>query len=70
MKLRATLDEGPGSRDQCIQAIFLVESFKLVPSPLGEGPRPKSENWRLIWHLFWRENHLVGTKRQCYNESA
>jgi hypothetical protein len=39
--LGATLDEGPKSRDQWIQAILLVESFKLVPRPLDEGSRPK-----------------------------
>ncbi len=45
VKLRATLDEGPRSRDQWIQAILLVESFKLVPTPLEEGPRPKK--WQI-----------------------
>ncbi len=47
VKLRATLDEGPRSRDQWIQAILLVESFKLVPMPLEEGPRPKSGKLKL-----------------------
>ncbi len=32
--LRATLDEGPRSSDQWIQAILLVESFKFVRRPL------------------------------------
>jgi len=44
----------------------LVESFKSVSRPLNEGPRPK--NWqieaKLAWHLFWRENQLVQTKKQ------
>jgi hypothetical protein len=62
VKIRATLDEGPRSRDQ---ATLLVESFKLVPRPCDDSPRPKSDKLRLIWHLFWRENQLVGTKRQC-----
>jgi hypothetical protein len=31
LQLRATLDEGPRSRDQWIQAILLVQSCKLVP---------------------------------------
>jgi hypothetical protein len=34
-KLMATSDEGPKSRDQWIQAILLVKSFKLVPRPLS-----------------------------------
>jgi hypothetical protein len=63
--LRAILDEGPRSRDQRIQAILLVESFKLVPRPLDEGRRPKK--WqieaKLTWHLCWRENQLVQTKK-------
>ncbi len=45
--LRATLDEGTRSRDQWIQAILLVESFKLVPRPLNKGPKPKSGKLRL-----------------------
>jgi len=70
VKLTTTLDDGPRSRDQWIQAILLVESFKLVPRPLDEGSRPKSGKLRLIWHLFWRENQLVRTKRQCWKESS
>jgi hypothetical protein len=70
VKLRATLDEGLRSRNQWIQEILLVESFKLVPRPLDECPRPKSDKLSLIWHLFWRENQLVGTKRQCLKESS
>jgi hypothetical protein len=49
-KLRATLDEGPRSRDQRIQAIWLVESSKLVPRPLNEVPRPESGKLRLNLH--------------------
>jgi hypothetical protein len=45
-----TLDEGLMSRHQWIQAILLVESFKLVPMPLDEGPRPKSGKLRLNLH--------------------
>jgi hypothetical protein len=48
--VRATLDEGPRSRDQWIQAILLVERFKLVPRPLDEGPRPKSGKLRVNLH--------------------
>jgi hypothetical protein len=36
----------------------LVESFKLVPWPLDEGPRQKSGKLRLIWLLFWREKSI------------
>jgi hypothetical protein len=52
-----------GSRDQWIQAILLVKSFKLVLRPLDK------EKWQIeakpTWHLFWRENQLVWTKKQC-----
>jgi hypothetical protein len=48
--LRATLDQGPRSRHQWIQAILLVESFKLVPRPLDEGSRPKSGKLGLNLH--------------------
>jgi hypothetical protein len=48
--LRATLDKGPRSEDQRIQAMVVVESFKLVPRPLDEGPRPKSGKLRLNLH--------------------
>jgi len=42
MYLKETLDKDPRSSDQWIQAILLIESFKLIPRPLDEGPRPKS----------------------------
>jgi hypothetical protein len=38
-----------------------VESFKLVPRPLDEGPRIEA---KLTWHLFWRENQLIGSDRK------
>jgi hypothetical protein len=50
MTLRVTLDEGPRSRDQWIQAILMVKSFKWVPRHLDEGPRPKSGELRLNLH--------------------
>jgi hypothetical protein len=37
--LRVTLDEGPRSRDQWIQAILLVKSFKLVTKAFGWGSK-------------------------------
>jgi hypothetical protein len=30
-----------------------VESFKLVPRPLNEGPRPKNGKLKLIWHTYF-----------------
>ncbi len=49
---RATLDEGPRSRDQWIQAILLVESFKLVPKAFRRGS--KTKKWQIeakrTWH--------------------
>jgi hypothetical protein len=51
---RATLDDGPRSMDQWIQAILLV------PRPLDKGP--KTKKWQIeakpTWHLFWRENQI------------
>jgi hypothetical protein len=44
MYLMETLNEGPRSNDQWIQAILLVESFKLIPRPLDEGLR-SSDQW-------------------------
>ncbi len=45
--IRPTLDEGPRSREDWIQEILLVESFKLVPMPLNEGARPKGDKLKL-----------------------
>ncbi len=42
-----TFDNGPKSKDQWIQAILLVKSFKLVPRPLDEGLRPKNGKLRI-----------------------
>ncbi len=65
--LRATLDEGPRSRDQWIQATLLVESFKLIPRPLDEGPRPKSGRLRLnlLGTCFGGKINWFRTKKQC-----
>jgi hypothetical protein len=43
IKLKATLDKGPKSEDQWIQAIVLVKSFKLVPWPLDKGPKSEDQ---------------------------
>jgi hypothetical protein len=48
--LRATLNEGPRSRDQGIQAILLVDSFKLVPKAFRQGSKTKSGKLRLNVH--------------------
>jgi hypothetical protein len=32
-------------------------------SPLDKGPRANSDA-KPKWHLFWRENQLVGTKKE------
>jgi hypothetical protein len=52
--------------------LILVESFNLVPRPLDEGLRPKK--WQIeaqpSWHLFWRENQLVGTKKTVLKRRA
>jgi hypothetical protein len=50
-----------------IQAILLDESFKLVPRPLDEGPRPKSGKLRLSLHgtCFEGKINWLGPKKQC-----
>jgi hypothetical protein len=58
--LRVTIDEGPRFRDQWIQAILLVESFKLVPKALDEGPRPKSGKLRLTYMTPVLEGKSIG----------
>jgi hypothetical protein len=65
--LRATLDEGPRSKDHWIQAILLVESFKLVPRPWNEGPRPKSGKLRLTYMgtCFEGKINWFGPKTSC-----
>jgi hypothetical protein len=59
--------QGPGTRDQWIQAILLVKSFKLVPRPLDKQGS-KTKKWQIeakpTWHLFWRENQLVRTQKK------
>jgi len=58
--LRATLDEDRRSRDQWIQAILMVESFKLVPRPLDKGPRLKSGKLRLNLRGTFLEEKSIG----------
>jgi hypothetical protein len=45
----------------------MVKSLKLVPKLLDEKG-PKLKKWQIeakpTWHLFWRENQLVLTKKQ------
>jgi hypothetical protein len=71
--LKATLDEGPRSRDQWIhQAILLIESIKLVPRPFRWGS--KTKKWQMeakpTRHLLWRENPLVWTKKPCKRRAS
>jgi hypothetical protein len=56
----------PGSKDQWIQAILLVEGFELVPKAFWRGSKTKNSKLgeaKPTWHLFWRENKLVWTKK-------
>jgi hypothetical protein len=49
-----------------IQAILLVEIFKLVPKPLDEGPRPKSGKLRLPYMTPVLEGKSIGSnQKQC-----
>jgi hypothetical protein len=40
--------QGPSTNE--FEQSYLVESFKLVPRPLDEGPRPKNGKLRLNLH--------------------
>jgi len=42
----------------------LVESFKLVPSPLDEGPRPKSDKLRLNLHGTCFGGKSIGSEQK------
>jgi hypothetical protein len=68
----AILDQGRRSRDQWIQAILLVESFKLVPRTLDEGPRPKSGILGLNLHgtCFGGKINWFRTKKTVLKESS
>jgi hypothetical protein len=70
--LRATLDKGPRSTDQWIQAILLVKTFKLIPRPLDKGPKPKSGKLRLNLHgtCFGVKINWLGPKKHCWKESS
>jgi hypothetical protein len=50
--------------DQSIQAILLVESFKLVPRPLDEGPKPKSGKLRLNLHGTCFGGKSIGSEQK------
>ncbi len=78
--LRATLEEGPRSRDQWIQAILLVKSIKLVPRPLDEGLWQKKGYGKRRHYLpsngrpenndvgNWRDDEGGDTDYQCTDE--
>jgi hypothetical protein len=71
--IRVTLDEDPRSRDQWIQAILLVKSFKLFPKPLDEGPNQKVPNWEWPKRIQIGEKinwFRVQTKKECSKESC
>jgi len=44
--------------------ILLVESFKLVPRPLDEGPRPKSGKLRLTYVAPVLEGKSIGSDQK------
>jgi hypothetical protein len=49
----------------------LVESFKSVPRPLDEGPRPKSGKLKLTYKAPVFEGKSIGsTKKQCKKDSS
>jgi hypothetical protein len=50
--------------DQSIQATLLVESFKLVPRPLDEGPKPKSGKLRLNLHGISFRGKPIGSEQK------
>jgi hypothetical protein len=60
LEILAMLDEHPRSRVQSNRAILLVESHKLDPRPLDEGPRPKSGKLMLNLHGTILEGKSIG----------
>jgi hypothetical protein len=54
--------QGPGTNK--IQAILFVESFKLVPMPLDEGPTPKSGKLKLNLHGTCFEGRSIGSNQK------
>jgi hypothetical protein len=49
--IRATIEKGPRSRDQWIQAILLVKSFKIGPKAFRQGSKPKQWEIDFKWNF-------------------
>jgi hypothetical protein len=47
-----------------LQAILLVESFKLVSRHLDESPKPKSGKWKLNLHGTILEGRSIGSDQK------
>ncbi len=64
-RLRATLDKSPRSRDQWIQAILLVQSFKIGPKAFRWGS--KTKKWQIeakpTWHHVF-EGKSIGSDQK------
>jgi len=60
MNFRAILDKGPKSRVQWNQTFLSIKSFKLVPSPLDEGSRPRQIKLRFSLHGIILEGKPIG----------
>jgi hypothetical protein len=71
MQSKGDFRQGSKVQGPMIQAILLVESFKLVPKPLDEGPGPKSGKLRLPYMTPILEGKSIGSnQKQCYKESS
>jgi hypothetical protein len=69
--LKATLNKGPCNKVQWDQAFLLVESFKLVPSPLDKGPRQRQFTLWFSLHGIILEGTPIGLdKKKSLKESS
>jgi hypothetical protein len=56
--------QGPGTNE--FKQILLAESFKLVPRPLNQGPRPKSGKFeaKLTYMALVSEGKSIGSDQK------
>jgi hypothetical protein len=60
MSFRAILDKGTKSKVQWNWAFLSIKSFKLVPSPLDEGSRPRQIKLWFSLHGIILEGKPIG----------
>ncbi len=63
--------QGPGTNE--FKQSYWLKALNWSPRPFNEGPRPKIgklSEAKPTWHLFWRDNQLVCTKKQSAKTRA